>query len=403
MLPVHLNVDSDLSPVHGLDGTAVVGLVFLAGLIAGIVYCARRARLYPVAYGLIWFVLTQLPTSAYPLSEVENDHRMFFSFPGLILAVVWAGWLGWEWLRARGVVGRVLRVGVSAALVCALGAYAYGTHRRNEVWHDEDSLWKDDAEKSPHNGRGLMIYGLTEMNHGAYAAANATFEDALKYTPNYPTLEINLGVVNALMAQAGDASKTAEAEKHFLRAVNLAPGDDAPPAYYGRWLSQQGRFGEALYQLQRAVKLNPSRPFQRDVLIETYEHMGDAAGAKQAAQETLALMPDDAPAQAALTQVPVQAPVTQTPSSAAAVWVNASLTLGQQGKFEESIVAARKALAIDPQSAEAWNNIAAANEAMHRWDAAIDAAQRAVALRPIFQLAKNNLAWSVSQKKLGVK
>jgi tetratricopeptide (TPR) repeat protein len=74
------------------------------------------------------------------------------------------------------------------------------------------------------------------------------------------------------------------------------------------------------------------------------------------------------------------------------------LRFDQAGKYDESIEAARKALKIDPNSAEAWNNIAAAYEAMHRWDPAIDAAKKAVALKPDFQLAKNNLAWSISEK-----
>jgi len=83
--------------------------------------------------------------------------------------------------------------------------------------------------------------------------------------------------------------------------------------------------------------------------------------------------------------------------------VNESLRLNLAGKFEESLAVATKAATLNPQSAEAWNNIAADNEAMHRWDPAIAAAKKAVALRPDFQLAKNNLAWSISQKKLGVK
>jgi len=83
--------------------------------------------------------------------------------------------------------------------------------------------------------------------------------------------------------------------------------------------------------------------------------------------------------------------------------INESLQLSQAGKQEESIAAARKALMLDPTSAEAWNNIAAGNEALHRWDAAIAAAQKAIALKPDFQLAKNNLNWSLSQKKLGIR
>ena len=78
--------------------------------------------------------------------------------------------------------------------------------------------------------------------------------------------------------------------------------------------------------------------------------------------------------------------------------MNLSLTLNQHGQYNESIAAAKRALVLDPRSAEAWNNIAADDEAMGRWDEAIDAAQRAIALNPNFQLARNNLAWSVQQK-----
>ncbi len=76
-----------------------------------------------------------------------------------------------------------------------------------------------------------------------------------------------------------------------------------------------------------------------------------------------------------------------------------SLALYQQGKFEESITAAREALKSLPEYAEAWNNIGAAYNSMSRWDEAIGACQEAIRLKPDFALAKNNLAWAVSQKK----
>jgi hypothetical protein len=86
-----------------------------------------------------------------------------------------------------------------------------------------------------------------------------------------------------------------------------------------------------------------------------------------------------------------------TPADAAG-WVARSAQLAGAGRNEEAIRAAQQALALDPRSAVAWNNIAAANENLQRWDAAIEAAQRALELQPDFQLAKNNLAWSVEQK-----
>jgi tetratricopeptide (TPR) repeat protein len=400
-LPLHLNVDTDLGPIGDVfDPRALAGLVFLAALGAAIWFTARRRRLYPIAFGLIWFVVTQLPTSLYPLSEVENDHRMFFSFVGLIAAVVWAGWLLVERLPVE--FRRQWRTAGVALVLLGLSGYAWGTHVRNEVWHDEESLWLDDVQKSPHNGRGLMDYGLTQMNKGAYPQALDYFTRALPYTPNYPSLEINLGVVNGALADQGDASRTAEAARHFARAIELAPNDDGPHAFYGRWLIAHGRLKDGIAEEQAAIALNPARSFQRDQLIEAYSRSGDTDAAQQAAVEALAVAADDTVAQQALAH-PLAQTATQTATDQLSSLINESLRLNQQGKFVESLAVATKAARLYPESPEAWNNIAANDEALHRWDAAIAAAQRAVALRPDFQLAKNNLAWSIAQKKLGVR
>ncbi len=394
-LPMHLNVDSDLEAFHSVGPRALLGFVFLAGLMAAIWFTARRRRMYPIAYGLLWFVITELPTSLYPLSEVENDHRMFFSFVGLMLAVVWAGWLAWE-----GFVGAGLRMKarpmVAAVLILILAAYGYGAHRRNAVWHDEESLWRDDALKSPHNGRGLMIYGLTQMNKGAYAVALDYFERALVYTPNYSTLEINIGVVNGNMADRGPASeaagRTVEAEKHFQRAILLTPGDDSAHAFYGRWLEQHGRFAEAIAQLRIAVQLDPQRPFNHDVLIEAYSRSGDLKDAQKEAAATLATMPGDEAAEQALAHPAV---------GGVAYWINLSLAQSKQGLNEASIASARKALEIDPNSVEAYNNIGAGYGAMGQWDEAIKNEQEALRIRPDYQLARNNLNWYTQEKAGG--
>jgi tetratricopeptide (TPR) repeat protein len=390
ILPVHLNVDTDLAPIGNLDLRVVAGLIFLLVLLTAIWITARRCKLFPIAFGLIWFVVTQLPTSLYPLSEVENDHRMFFSFVGLMLAAVCAGWYVYERLPSWTTQPALRYVSVALVLF-ALSGYAYGVHMRNKVWRDEASLWHDDVEKSPHNGRGLMIYGLTQMNKGEYQSALDLFTRALEFTPNYPTLEINLGVVNGAMADEGQAFRTRVAEAHFLRAIALVPTADEPHAYYGRWLKDHGRTTEAIAQLKIAIALNPQRLFQRDELIGAYMLSGDVDAAHEAAQQTLAIAPDDLAARQALVH----------PNLPTAVfWINRSLLQYRQGQYEQAIDSARRALQLDPNSAEAWNNIAAGDEGLHHWDEGIAAARKAIALKPDFQLAKNNLAWSLYQKRL---
>jgi tetratricopeptide (TPR) repeat protein len=83
--------------------------------------------------------------------------------------------------------------------------------------------------------------------------------------------------------------------------------------------------------------------------------------------------------------------------------LNLSLAHYQAGKFGDSIAAAQAAVALKPDYAEAYNNIAASYSALKQWDKAIGAAQTAIALKPDFQLARNNLAWALEQKRLGAR
>jgi hypothetical protein len=70
-------------------------------------------------------------------------------------------------VRARA----IRREFVAAGCALVLLAFAAGTWERNKVWRTEESLWYDVTLKSPYNGRGLMNYGLTQMQKGQNARA----------------------------------------------------------------------------------------------------------------------------------------------------------------------------------------------------------------------------------------
>ncbi len=374
--PLHLNVDSDLQPLTTVDWRALAGIAFALAIAAAIWFASRQRRFFLLAYGLIWFLLTQLPTSVYPLAEVENDHRMFFSFAGLAPAVVWTVW---RLLHSSLSEYRLRRLqpALVGCMVVLLSGYAWGTHVRNRVWRTEESLWLDDVHKSPRNGRGLMIYGLTQMSKGLYPEALAYFMRALEFTPDYPTLEINLGVVNGAMA------RNAEAEAHFRRAVALASADDLGHAFYGRWLLEQNRIGEAVSEERAAVSLNPLRPMQRDLLLLALQRTGDGEALREAAAQTAAVMPGDAVAQGILAG---------DKSSDLTAMINLSFEQYRRGEYAASLASARRALVIDPHSALAYNNAGAAYGALNELDKAIESAKQALQLDPSLELAKNNLA-----------
>ena len=346
--PIYLSADTDLRPFTTIwDACALAGFVFCLALGGAAFWTSRRSRWRPVSFGLFWFLIGLAPTALTPLSEVENDHRMFLPFVGLAISVSWAGWLLIRpWRTSR------VAVGLAAAILIAC---AWGTHARNEVWRTEETLWRDVTQKSPGNGRGWMNYGLTQMQKGDLAAAYAHFERSRALNPNYSLIEINLGIAS------GALGRNAEAERHFRRAIEMAPADSQSYSYYGRWLGSRGRLPEALAALNLSVTLNPADPAPRESLA--------LLRAREAAASPEQHLAD-------------------------------SLAYYQSGSFEDCIRAARQALQSRPDYAEAYNNIAAGYQSMGRWDEAIAAAEQALRLKPDLRIAHNNLQYARSHKAL---
>jgi tetratricopeptide (TPR) repeat protein len=76
-----------------------------------------------------------------------------------------------------------------------------------------------------------------------------------------------------------------------------------------------------------------------------------------------------------------------------------SRALYDQGLYSEAIAAAREALRLRPNYAEAWNNIGAAYNKLGKFDEAIAACEEALRLKPDFPLARNNLQYAREKAK----
>jgi tetratricopeptide (TPR) repeat protein len=388
-LPNQLSADTDHTAVASIfENYAWLGFLFLGAIVGAAILASRKQEWRPTAFGLWWFLIALVPTAAFPLAEVENDHRMFFPFVGLALAVTWGAAL---WIYRADSLPHSRASVLAAFASVVLIALGTGTVLRNTVWRNEETLWADVVAKSPRNGRGLMNYGLTQMSKGDYRTALDYFERASIFNPAYATLEINLAIAN------GGLQRDEAAIAHFTRALRLTPTDSIPHYFYGRWLDQKGRLGEAATELARALELNPDAMDARALLLDVFAHMGNWDAVRILGRATLDRFPSDPTATRylALAQSGAKSALE---SKTAEDYLNLSLQYHRAGQFQQAIAAAQKALALRPGYAEAFNNIAAGFASLGQWDEAIAAARQAVALKPDFQLARNNLAWSVEQK-----
>ena len=286
--PLSLSADTDWAPLTSLlDPRFLIGTIFLIGLITIAVLTARRDRWRPVAFGILWFLITLLPTSLIPLAEVMNDHRLFLPYVGLTLGICWTGYLVLNAVSTRFQPGQgVFRIATALFLIL-LTAYAFGTHERNAVWHTEESLWRDVTIKSPRNGRGLMNYGLALMGKGDYADAERYFLKAMQYVPNYANLYVNMGI---LKAKTGKASV---AEPFFQKAIHLNPGWPDGYYWYANFLKEQKRYNEAAQYAFIALRLVPAHLDTRKLLMAIYLERNQFTELKALAKETLRIAPGD--------------------------------------------------------------------------------------------------------------
>jgi Flp pilus assembly protein TadD len=202
-----------------------------------------------------------------------------------------------------------------------------------------------------------MNYGNALMARGDYAAALDCYHRALVFNPRYSVLFVNLAI-------AEDATKQSEAaEQHFKEALRLAPSSPDTYTYYARHLIAHARVDEARAFLQSALELSPSDVFARELLAKT---------------EAQAIIQ----------------PANQTPES----YLNLSLQLYREGRFVQSVVACRLALALRPDYAEAWNNLCAAYNNLGRYQEAAAACEQALRYKPDYELARNNLQYARSME-----
>jgi tetratricopeptide (TPR) repeat protein len=80
-----------------------------------------------------------------------------------------------------------------------------------------------------------------------------------------------------------------------------------------------------------------------------------------------------------------------------AYFIDLSLKLFQAQDYANVVVAAEKALSLDPNNATAYNNICSAFNSLLLFEEAVEAGKKAFELKPDFDLAKNNYQYALSK------
>ncbi|MFI5162588.1 MAG: tetratricopeptide repeat protein [Sphingobacteriales bacterium] len=401
--PTGLSADTDWGTLDNIWNIRfVVGCLFVLAMLVFAFYTSRKALLRPISFGILWFFIALAPTSSViPLAEVLNDHRMFFPFVGLVMSVAWTiGLLVLKLIESKGSFLAKNKKLIWAPVILLFMACAYGTWKRNTVWHSEESLWLNVTVKSPKNGRGLMNYGNILESQGKYAQAQDYFNRALSLLPNYSFIYTNIGTLQEKQGNYVDA------EKNYLNGVVLGPQYNALHRLYGQFLYNRGRYREAEVELEEAIGLSSADLEARLSLMQTFDALGEWDNLKLLAANTLQLFPDDTDARGFMDDA--MNGKNRTDMEAAKVrlaptaekYLQLSLQYYQDGKYNKCIDAALAAIVLKPDYVEAYNNVGSGYIALKQFDKAIEPLKKALSIKPDYQLAKNNLSMAENHQSI---
>jgi tetratricopeptide (TPR) repeat protein len=346
-------------------------------------------------FGIWWFILGVLPGAVLLQTDVAKDTRMFLPFVGLALSVTWAGRI----LLASGVPLRRLEAIVASGLLLSL---AYGTHVRNQVWSNEETLWQDTIQKNPGSVRGLLNYAIVLASRGQASRAYEYLRKARDLNPVSPDVEANLGVVTAAMNLDDDA------DDHFHMAIALAAGQPVGHLLYANWLEKQGNPDKAIdsYAWASSLSLTDLRPRYGLMRIHTARH--DWYNLRKILQEAEDIAPDDpgiAPYAAIVrnhddTVKRTEKLVKEKPTPENFLALSEAYIM--VGEYSKSLEASQKALQLRPGYSSAYNNAAAAYIAMGQLEEAIASAKKALEFDPDDIHARANLnQWEAKKLVVG--
>lgn len=290
--PAGLNIDPEW-PLHRslLETPVLLALAVLAALISGAWWMWRRhrddARSRLAFAGTLWFFITMSVSSGLvPLPDLMAEHRSYLPSIGIfaMVACLLDRLRNWNWQPAIS-----LRLAPTLAALC-IGALAWTTCARNEVWRTRISLWEDTVAKSPGKFRTWSNLGSAYSNLGREDEAVKCFQQSLQIEPRFGYARFNLS--NSLLR----LNRPKESLEVVTKMIEIDKSAATKPdvvytAALG--LSGVGRYDEAITVFKRILEVMPDHVSSHKALGMVYRKTNNPRLALEHYREAAKLQPPD--------------------------------------------------------------------------------------------------------------
>ena len=211
------------------------------------------------------------------------------------------------------------------------------------------ALLQNILKRDPRSAEAHNWLGVAYLQKNSFSEAEAQFRQAIRLKPDFARAYNNLG---STLAQAGDI---AEGIKALEQGLKYAPKDLQLHINLGMALRSKGDADAALAHFEPLLAEHPESPELQYQLGQTLRQKGDLPGAIAAIEKALELNPEAQEAYYALGQALKESAAKVKKSRTPPEELKAGSQALARGVFAQAREAAEKAIARDPQSAEAYN------------------------------------------------
>ncbi len=308
-----------------------------------------------ISFFIFWYFIVLLPEASFiPLTNLVSGYRPYPANFGLSIVFVVLVYQVTSWLskKADGEIGgsrrAALCAGAAALLLCSL---TVATIKRNEVWRDGGTLWRDVMSKDPTNPRAYMNLGVHLQRVGEYQQAEELIEKAVRMTPADPSAFM----LRALFSM--EIGRIAAALEDLNRAIDL--DGKALHAYYyrGELYRKMGDHEKALADYHSAVKLRPLYTNALYGIAQVLTEIGQDAQLKKTCEK-----------------------ITEINSRDARGYICLGNFFSRQKKHREALDVYRNGTALVPKSTTLWYELGGVYEKLEIYKEAGDAFAQAGSL-----------------------
>ena len=343
-----------------------------------------------IFFSVYWFFITLLPVSnIYPLAFYMTEHWLYLPSIGFFLLL--AHGLNKLLTKDR------LKVVTIAFIVAFIIFYSYLTIRQNDYWKEPMSFFQRTLKYTPDSPRINNNLGTLYTDMGRYEEAIDYLNRAIHYDPLYVKAYNNLGNVYYKM---GDRKKTAS---FYEKALKIDPNYEE--AYYnlGIVYNETGMKEKAIALFKKAIEVNPE-------YVKAYNNLAVIYMDAKKYEEAIALLNDAVKinpyyaeaynnlgilyfklGEKEKAQKSYKKAIKLNPKYAEA-HNNLGLLYYDMGIKEESILAFKKAIEVLPTYVEAYNNLGTVYRDIGEMKKAIEVFDKAVEINPKYALAYYNLS-----------